>query len=159
MKNLTCLYISISGNTRSFMHRLVAYADQMHTINPDEAPTISIKEISDATLPAHEDTPFFVFVPTYLDGGNGITSGTTEIMTNALGEYIHDGDNAKLVMGVIGSGNKNFNEQYCLTARQYAQAFDAPFIADYELRGTEQDLANVYHQMITASKYYKYLQA
>lgn len=37
-------------------------------------------------------------------------------MTTALGEYIEDGNNARYCIGVVGSGNKNFNEQYCLTA-------------------------------------------
>ena len=77
-------------------------------------------------------------------GGNGIDSGFTEIMTNALGEYIAYNDNAKQCVGVVGSGNKNFNEQYCLTARKYARDFDAPFLADYELRGTSQDIERIY---------------
>lgn len=38
----------------------------------------------------------------------------------------------------------NFNEQYCLTARKYARDFDAPFLADYELRGTSQDIERIY---------------
>ena len=56
---------------------------------------LNLKEITDQTEPADEQEPFFVFVPTYLDGGNGITSGFTEIMTTALGEYIAYGDNAQ----------------------------------------------------------------
>ena len=86
-------------------------------------------------------------MPTYLDGGDGFTSGYTEMMTNPLGEYIAEGKNADNLIGVVGSGNKNFNEQYCLTARMYAKAFDAPFVADYELRGTNEDLEVVYRRL------------
>ncbi|MDU4240520.1 MAG: ribonucleotide reductase assembly protein NrdI, partial [Limosilactobacillus fermentum] len=34
-----------------------------------------------------------------------------------------------------------------LTARMYAKAFDAPFVADYELRGTNEDLEVVYRRL------------
>ena len=88
----------------------------MNSINPAN-PTINLKEITAQTIPAHEEEPFFAFVPTYLDGGDGFTSGYTEMMTNPLGEYIAEGKNADNLIGVVGSGNKNFNEQYCLTAR------------------------------------------
>lgn len=83
-------------------------------------------------------------VPTYLDGGNGIDNGVKELMTNAMGDYLAEGDNAKLCLGIIGSGNRNFNEQYCLTAKRYAKEFDAPFLADYELRGTPSDAKKIY---------------
>lgn len=143
MTPMNILYISLEGNTRSFLTRLQGFAKQQHSLSEDQ-PLIELKEISDQTIPADETEPFFAFVPTYLNGGNGITSGFTEIMTNALGEYIAHNDNAKYCEGVIGSGNKNFNEQYCLTARKYAHDFDAPFLADYELRGTSQDIERIY---------------
>lgn len=147
MKTMNILYISIEGNTRSFMKRMKAYADQQHIISSDN-PKISLKEITDQTLPKAEKKPFFVFVPTYLDGGNGFDSGFTELMTNPLGDYIAQNDNAKLCLGIIGSGNKNFNEQYCLTARKYAAEFNAPFLADYELRGTREDMERIYQILV-----------
>lgn len=143
MTPMNILYISLEGNTRSFLTRLQGFAKQQHSLSEDR-PLIELKEISDQTIPADETAPFFAFVPTYLNGGNGITSGFTEIMTNALGEYIAHNNNAKYCEGVVGSGNKNFNEQYCLTARKYAHDFNAPFLADYELRGTSQDIERIY---------------
>lgn len=143
MAPMNIIYISLEGNTRSFLTRMQGYAKQQHSISEDR-PLIELKEVSDQTLPADETDAFFAFVPTYLNGGNGIDSGFTEIMTNALGEYIAYNDNAKQCIGVVGSGNKNFNEQYCLTARKYARDFDVPFLADYELRGTSQDIERIY---------------
>ncbi|KRN58461.1 class Ib ribonucleoside-diphosphate reductase assembly flavoprotein NrdI [Limosilactobacillus secaliphilus] len=143
MASMNILFISIEGNTRSFLKRMSAYARQQHSFN-DANPLIKCKEISDQTVPAAEQEPFFAFVPTYLDGGNGFDSGFTELMTNALGEYIAQNDNADKCIGVVGSGNKNFNEQYCLTAKKYAHEFDAPFLADYELRGTDEDIQKIY---------------
>ncbi|KRN24105.1 flavoprotein NrdI [Weissella confusa] len=104
-------------------------------------------EISDASADTDEVAPYFALVPTYLDGGNGIDNGVHEIMTNALYDQIAAADNAKQLLGIIGSGNKNFNAQYILTARRYAQAFDAPVIANYELRGTTRDVERVYKAM------------
>ena len=143
MAPINIIYISIEGNTRAFIKRLSAFAEQQHAFDSDK-PLINAKEITDQTIPEEEKAPFFVFVPTYLTGGNGIDSGFTEIMTNALGEYIADGNSARKCIGVVGSGNRNFNEQYCLTARKYAKQFNAPFIADYELRGTARDAEHIY---------------
>lgn len=140
---INILYISIEGNTRNFIKLLTNYANQQHELNNDN-PIINAKEITEQSDFQHETENFFVFVPTYLDGGNGIDNGVKELMTNVLGEYIDFGNNAQHCIGVVGSGNKNFNEQYCLTARRYAEKFDAPFLADYELRGNDSDAKRIY---------------
>lgn len=147
MTAMNIIYISLEGNTRSFLTRMSAYAKQQNSFRPDNL-LLNLKEVTDQTEPAEEKKPFFVFVPTYLDGGDGVTSGFTEIMTNALGEYVAYGHNADKCIGIVGSGNRNFNEQYCLTARKYAKQFNAPFLADYELRGTSQDIEVIYKRLL-----------
>ncbi len=139
MKKMKLLYISISGNTRAFVNRLLAYADQQDTPS-----TWEVKEIHDNSVFEQEDEPYVVFVPTYLEGGNGVDNGDQEILTETMREYIDYENNAALCLGVIGSGNKNFNYQYCLTAKQYAEQFSIPFLADFELRGTTQDIEQIY---------------
>ncbi|MHA8137998.1 class Ib ribonucleoside-diphosphate reductase assembly flavoprotein NrdI [Lactobacillaceae bacterium Scapto_B20] len=151
MEPIRGLFISISGNTRSFMDDLVDYAEQQHEQDANQ-PLFEPVEISDASDFIEETTTYFAFVPTYLDGGNGIDNGVKELMTNTLGEYIGYGNNRKACLGVIGSGNKNFNEQYCLTAKRYARDYDFPFIDDYELRGTPKDVQRVYQTMIDRIK-------
>ncbi|AYF92000.1 class Ib ribonucleoside-diphosphate reductase assembly flavoprotein NrdI [Apilactobacillus bombintestini] len=146
MQNIRILYISIAGNTRNFVTHLKQYATQQHQADANE-PEIELTEISEQSDFAHETKDFFAFVPTYLDGGNGIDNGVKEMMTNTLGEYIDYGDNASHCLGIVGSGNKNFNEQYCLTARRYAKQFDVPFLADYELRGTDCDVVRIYETL------------
>lgn len=143
MQPIRILFSSISGNTRGFIQKLSTYANDQQAINPS-APLIEAVEISDLTNFTDETTPFFVCVPTYLSGGNGIDNGVKELMTNTLGEYITYNHNAQLVQGIIGSGNRNFNEQYVLTARRYAHATNTAVIADYELRGTSQDVERIY---------------
>ena len=150
-KLINILYISISGNTASFIDDLSDYAEQQHNKNAN-MPLINAREISDATDSSDEKQPFFAFVPTYLDGGNGIDNGVLELMTNSLGEYIDYHDNAKLCLGVVGSGNKNFNQQYCLTAKRYAKKFNTELIADYELRGNNADCVRIYNKMTEVIK-------
>lgn len=147
---INVLFISISGNTRAFAEHLQEYAAAQHAQN-DAEPVIKLKEISDATVSEGETEPFFVMVPTYLDGGNGIDNGVKELMTTAMGDYLAEPGNAELCEGIIGSGNRNFNEQYCLTAKRYAKAFHAPFLADYELRGTDADAKRIYPILVSAN--------
>ncbi|KRM71978.1 Ribonucleotide reduction protein [Lacticaseibacillus brantae DSM 23927] len=148
MQPIQIRFISISGNTRAFAEHLQRFAQAAHDQDPSQ-PTIELEEISDATLDTDETQPYVAMVPTYLDGGNGIDNGVKELMTNALGEYIQDGDNARYCLGIIGSGNRNFNEQYCLTAKRYAQAIGVEMIADYELRGTDADVKRIYPILVT----------
>lgn len=138
---MNVVYISISGNTRSFVQRLQRFAEEK---NVNEL-IIHAKEIDDNTPEEEETEPFFAFVPTYLEGGNGIDNGDQEILTESLRDYIEFKNNPNLCLGVIGSGNKNFNDQYCLTAKQYAEQFDIPFLVDFELRGTNDEIQNIYH--------------
>lgn len=136
------LYISQSGNTRSFVQRLATLANEQGRV------TFTPVEISDVTPDNFETTPYFAFVPTYLDGGNGIDSGVTESLTTPLGEYMDYGNNGRQLLGVIGSGNKNFNIQYTLTAKRYADKYGVSMIADFELRGMPQDVTDIYNILI-----------
>lgn len=140
---MNILYISISGNTRAFVERLTTYAAEQHQADAKN-PLITSKEISENSPFETEAEEFFTFVPTYLEGGNGVDNGDTEILTEVMREYLDYEANYQKCLGVVGSGNKNFNYQYCLTAKQYSEAFGFPFLADYELRGTAKDCERIY---------------
>lgn len=145
---MNLLYISISGNTRSFAKRIQQHSEIKHQENPD-FPIIQLKEIHDNSPFEKEELPYFVSLPTYLEGGNGIDNGDQEILTESMHEYIEYADNAALCLGIIGSGNKNFGHQYCLTAKQYAKQFEVPFIADFELRGNPKEIETIYQTLAT----------
>ena len=51
-------YISISGNTRSFVQRLTTYAEEQHQHN-EKNPTITFKEISENSPLEVETEPVF----------------------------------------------------------------------------------------------------
>ena len=100
---VTIAYISLSGNTQSFVKRLGEYLKEHYQL---ESKTINIKELKHETFPV--TSPFVAVLPTYLEGGNGVDSGDVEILTNPLGDFIAAHDNYKHCFGIIGSGNRNF---------------------------------------------------
>lgn len=132
---VSLIYTSVTGNVRSFVTRL-----SLELCSDYEVKVIEYNE-SDCLYDI-EDNPTIAIVPTYMDGDNG-NSGETEIMTDHLKELLEYNENNSKLMGVIGSGNKNFNWQYCLTAKQYAKDFNVPMIGDFELRGTDEDIENI----------------
>ncbi|MGG6795882.1 UNVERIFIED_CONTAM: class Ib ribonucleoside-diphosphate reductase assembly flavoprotein NrdI [Streptococcus canis] len=144
MSDLTIVFISLSGNTLSFVKRLSLYLEEHHNLQVKQ---INIKDLKHETFLV-KDT-FVAILPTYLEGGNGIDSGEVEILTNPLGDFIAAYDNYKHCMGIIGSGNKNFNNQYCLTAKQYAERFGFPMLGDFELRGTNDDIERLAEIILT----------
>ena len=136
------IYISLSGNTDSFVKRLRDYL--LLNTKLKEVNLLNVKELVKNNIPFNEvPNPFVAFLPTYLEGGNGIDNGDKEILTIPLREYIRYKDNYKKCLGIVGSGNKNFNNQYCLTAKQYSQEFGFPVLYNYELRGLDIDIQKV----------------
>ena len=136
------IYISLSGNTDSFVKRLRDYL--LLNTKLKEVNLLNVKDLVKENIPFNEvANPFVAFLPTYLEGGNGIDNGDKEILTTPLREYIRYKDNYKKCLGIIGSGNKNFNNQYCLTAKQYSQEFGFPVLYNFELRGLDIDIYNV----------------
>ena len=111
---------------------------------------INIKDLRHETFPVSE--AFVALLPTYLEGGNGLDSGDKEILTTPLRQFIAALDNYKNCFGIIGSGNRNFNHQYCLSAKQYAQQFGFPMLADFELRGTTADIERIAPIVLEARK-------
>lgn len=139
---LDLIYISLSGNTDSFVKRLRSYL--LLNTKIKEVNLLNVKELVKNNIPFNEVSNNFVaFLPTYLEGGNGIDNGDKEILTTPLREYIRHKDNYKKCLGIVGSGNKNFNNQYCLTAKQYSQEFGFPVLYNFELRGLDIDIQKV----------------
>ena len=95
MTHINLLYASTEGNTKSFVEKLKKVAIE-------QGDTLNARLIGDETEYANETEPFFALVPTYLTGGTGTGPEVTEIFTNALGEYIDFGNNARYLKGVVG---------------------------------------------------------
>ncbi|MDF7637438.1 class Ib ribonucleoside-diphosphate reductase assembly flavoprotein NrdI [Leuconostocaceae bacterium ESL0958] len=137
MTKYRLLYSTVEGNTASFVDKLT----QVARAAGDELSATAIGDESDYQ---EERQPYVVLVPTYLTGGTGTGPEVTEIFTNALGDYIEFADNQALLRGVVGSGNRNFNDQYILTAKRYAAKYQVPLIGDYELRGSVREAEKIF---------------
>lgn len=138
-KKVVLVYISLSGNTESFIAKL---KKQLETSYESNVEVVHVKELIKKDIPFFNiEKKYIAFLPTYLEGGNGRENGNIEILTTPLGDFIEYGSNSSNCLGIIGSGNKNFNNQYCLTAKQYSERFGFPILDNYELRGTPKDVA------------------
>lgn len=138
MQKIRFYYISLSGNTSSFVQRVSQYIETTHH---REVESLNIKDLKGKAIMV--DGPFVSFLPTYLEGGNGIDTGFQEILTGNLRKFLEYQGNFRYCLGIIGSGNRNFNKQFCLTAFQYAEQFGFPVIDVFELRGTDKDVERI----------------
>ena len=135
-------FISLSGNTAIFINRLSTFLQERH--ENVEIEQVDIKDMVKEERPFYAmSQPFVAFLPTYLEGGNGLNNGDVEILTNDLGDFIAFEENYKCCFGIVGSGNRNFNNQYCLTAKQYAERFGFPVLDTFELRGLNEDVKRI----------------
>ena len=141
-QSLTIAYISLTGNTHSFVTKLVEYFKfQQSSL---QIQLINVKDIiRDHTEFFELEQPTIAFLPTYLEGGNGVDNGDVEVLTNPLGDFLAYEHNYAHCFGVIGSGNRNFNKQFCLTARQYSERFGFPVLDEFELRGSNRDVERI----------------
>ena len=141
-QSLTIAYISLTGNTHSFVTKLVEYFKfQQSSL---QLQLINVKDIiRDHTEFFELENPTIAFLPTYLEGGNGVDNGDVEVLTNPLGDFLAYEHNYAHCFGVIGSGNRNFNKQFCLTARQYSERFGFPVLDEFELRGSNRDVERI----------------
>ena len=147
---INLFYVSISGNTRAFVKRLCAYADAQHAKDAT-AYQINAVEYSESVDSSIMDQPFFATVPTYLDGGDGINNGYQEVLTLDFRDEL-DAGNTDNLLGIIGSGNRNFNAQFGLTAKHYARRFNSPVIGLFELRGNDVEAAKIYTALVNYQK-------
>lgn len=142
MQTVPVYYISLSGNTTSFLKDLDYYFQKEYR---KRLKYINVKDlIKDGKSVSFEiREPYFAFLPSYLEGGNGVETGYSEILTTPLRQLIAYSKNREYCLGIVGSGNQNFNKQFCLTAYQYAKDFSFPVLDKFELKGTKKDIQRI----------------
>ena len=79
-------------------------------------------------------SPYVMLTPTYDRTRGGFTPRPVQ---QFLEEYAH------LMVGVIGSGNRNFGEKYCQAAHDISKQFSVPVLWRIEIMGSQEDLAVV----------------
>ena len=87
MQTIQVYYISLSGNTTSFLERLDRYLQKefQESLN-----YINVKDLVKSGEPStfKINDPYFAFLPAYLEGGNGLDTGNVEILTTPLRRLI-----------------------------------------------------------------------
>ncbi|WP_181037114.1 class Ib ribonucleoside-diphosphate reductase assembly flavoprotein NrdI [Arthrobacter sp. 4R501] len=87
--------------------------------------------------------PYVLVVPTY--GGTG---GEGSVPKQVI-RFLNNPQNRQLIRGVIGAGNTNFGDNYCMAADIIAAKCNVPRLYRFELMGTPEDVARVHNGLDT----------
>ncbi|CAH0535755.1 Protein NrdI [Vibrio stylophorae] len=118
-------YSSASGNTQRFIDKLTHPAIRIPIDAPLEAQQVN--------------QPFILICPTYADGdGQGA-------VPKAVIETLNQAQIRRYLVGVIGSGNRNFGQHFARAGQIIAAKCQVPLLYRFELSGTAQDQQRVDH--------------
>ncbi|ASR53990.1 MULTISPECIES: class Ib ribonucleoside-diphosphate reductase assembly flavoprotein NrdI [Cellulomonas] len=113
-------YSSASGLVRSFAQRLER---PVHDLAQREV------RLSEA------DGPWVLLTPSYKTGNDA-----NDTVPEAVRRFLRSAANRRRLVGVIGSGNRNFGRYYQDAARLVARASGRPVLFEFELAGTPWDV-------------------
>ena len=116
---LVVFFSSVTENTARFVEKLDIPAVRIPLKGSEDLPEIS--------------EPFVLITPTYGAGSKGFVPKQVIRLLNE--ESIRN-----LCVGVIGSGNINFGEDYCKAAHIVSQKLQVPVLYQFELAGTDEDI-------------------
>lgn len=116
-------FSSVSDNTHRFVRKLGIRAARMPVLTKE--PTLRATR------------PYVLVLPTY----GGIT-GKGAVPRQVV-KFLNNEQNRDLLRGVIGAGNTNFGETYCLAADIVAAKCDVPVLYRFEVMGTSEDVDRV----------------
>lgn len=108
------VYLTITGNVKRFVDNTGLNSMELSFNNP-------LIEVS---------SNYIVIAPTY----------DSEI-TDTISEFVEHKDNMKHLIGFVGSGNQNFNREYCFNAKDLSKKFNKPLLFSFEFSGTEKDIS------------------
>lgn len=116
-------FSSASDNTHRFVSKLPVRSSRIPLLTKED------------TL--HALSPFVLVLPTY--GGVG---GQGAVPRQVI-KFLNVENNRVLLRGVIGAGNTNFGDTYCLAADIVAAKCGVPVLYRFELMGTSEDVDRV----------------
>lgn len=116
-------FSSQTGNTHALIEKTGLAAHRI-PISPKD-PQLIINE------------SFVLVVPTH-----GSFDGRGAVPKQVL-NFLAEGDHRNLIRGVIGGGNTNFGETYCLAATKISEKYRVPVLYRFELRGTLTDAGKI----------------
>ena len=123
MDPLIVYFSSISLNTLRFVRKLGIRAERIPVSPKDEMAPIT--------------EPYVLISPTYADD-----DGSKAVPKQVI-RFLNNSENRELMIGVIGSGNRNFGELFAHAAHVIAKKCNVPLLYKFELAGTPTDVKNV----------------
>lgn len=111
------LYTTLSGNSKRFCDKICNGAT----------------EITEANCFNILSEPYIIIIPSYED----VTP-----MEECIQDLLETGDNLDYCVGVMGSGNMNFEGfgLYCITAKRLSEQYDLNVLRRFELFGDKNDV-------------------
>ncbi len=116
-------FSSVSDNTHRFVRKLGVASARIPLYLSDEA-LLAIR-------------PYVLVLPTY--GGE---TGHGAVPKQVI-RFLNVEQNRSLIRGVVGAGNTNFGETYCLAGDIVAAKCTVPLLYRFELMGTSRDVDRV----------------
>lgn len=109
------VFLSLTGNVKKFIRDGGFEATEISYSDP-------LEEIGEE---------FILVVPTY-----------DHEITDLMSEFIEHESNINNLVALVGSGNTNFDKDYCFNAKDLSVKYNKPLIFTFEFSGTEQDIIN-----------------
>lgn len=116
-------FSSASDNTHRFVSKLPVRSARIPLLTSED----TLRAVS----------PFVLVLPTY-----GGTSGKGAVPRQVI-KFLNVEGNRRMLRGVIGAGNTNFGDTYCLAADIIAAKCNVPVLYRFELMGTSEDVDRV----------------
>lgn len=113
-------YSSPSGNTRRLSAKIGLSALEVSSRYGRESVSIRMK------------SPFVLLCPTYRT-----IRGT--YVPECVKRFLADNHNHRNLVGVVGTGNKNFGVEFCRSASLIAEKFNVPIVGTVELSGSPDE--------------------
>ena len=79
-------------------------------------------------------SPYVLMTPTYDQPRGGFTPKQVEAFLE---------EHARLMVGVLGLGNRNFGEKYCQAAHDISKQFNVPVLWRIDIMGTKDDYRTI----------------
>jgi protein involved in ribonucleotide reduction len=113
-------FSSVSGYTHKFVEALGEPAVRL-PLNSKEAGEFRVSE------------EFVLILPTYGASGSGF-------VPKQVIKFLNQEENRTLLRGVIGSGNRNFHQDFAKAADIVSAKLQVPVLYRFELSGTQEDI-------------------
>lgn len=121
-------FSNVSENTKRFVEKLDLPSQRIPVRWNGEEPFMAYGE-------------YVLVLPTY-GGGNDNNTVPKQVV-----RFLNIEKNRKLMRGVIGTGNTNFGEHYCMAAEIIAAKVGVPLLYRVEVFGTPDDVQQVLERL------------